>query len=76
MTDEAFVPSTGEWYYPSEEIVKNAHVPDYDAVYQEAMADIEGFWAKRAATLQPREEGAADAAKQRAAHPHGKLQLR
>jgi acetyl-CoA synthetase len=52
MTDEAFVPATGEWYYPSDEIVKNAHVPDYEAVYKEAMADIEGFWAKRAATLE------------------------
>jgi acetyl-CoA synthetase len=52
MSDEAFVPSTSEWYYPSEAIVKNAHIPDYDAVYQEAMADIEAFWAKRADTLE------------------------
>lgn len=51
MTDEAFIPSTGEWYYPSEEIVKNAFVQDYDSVYREAMADVEGFWAKRAETL-------------------------
>ena len=37
MADEAFVPASEEWYYPAEEIVKNAHIPDYDAVYQEAM---------------------------------------
>ena len=52
MADEAFVPASEEWYYPAEEIVKNAHIPDYDAVYQEAMADTEGFWAKRAETLE------------------------
>ncbi|MCA0456238.1 MAG: acetate--CoA ligase [Chloroflexi bacterium] len=52
MADEAFVPSSGEWYYPSEEIVKNAHIPDYDAVYQESMTDTEAFWAQRAETLQ------------------------
>ena len=52
MADEAFVPSSGEWYYPSEEIVKNAYIPDYDAVYQESMVDTEAFWAKRAETLE------------------------
>lgn len=52
MSDEAFVPSTSEWYYPSDEVVKNAHIPDYDAVYKEAMQDIEKFWAKRAETLE------------------------
>ncbi len=51
MADEAFVPSSGEWYYPSEDVVKNAHIPDYDAVYEASMADTEGFWAKRAETL-------------------------
>jgi acetyl-CoA synthetase len=52
VADEAFVPANAEWYYPSEDIVKSAHVPDYDAVYKEAMADVEGFWAKRAETLE------------------------
>ena len=47
MADEAFVPASTEWYYPSDEIVKSAHISDYDAVYQEAMADTEAFWAKR-----------------------------
>ncbi len=52
MTQQEFLPPIGEWYYPSEEIVKNAYVPDYDALYQEAMEDVEGFWAKRAQTLE------------------------
>ncbi len=52
MSDEAFVPANAEWYYPSDEIVKSAHVPDYDVIYKEAMADVEGFWAKRAETLE------------------------
>lgn len=52
MTEEVFVPNTGEWYYPSEDIVRNAHVPDYEAVYAEAMNDVEAFWAKRAETLE------------------------
>ena len=52
MADEAFVPASGEWYYPSDQIVKSAHISDYDAVYQEAMTDTEAFWAKRAETLE------------------------
>jgi acetyl-CoA synthetase len=52
MTDESFVPATSEWYYPSDEVVKNSHVPDYEKVYNEAVADPEAFWAKRADTLE------------------------
>ncbi|PJF39973.1 MAG: acetate--CoA ligase [Phototrophicales bacterium] len=48
MTEDTFSPPTSEWYYPSEEIVNNAWVSDYDALYAEAMSDIEAFWAKRA----------------------------
>lgn len=40
-----------DWYYPSEEIAQNSHVPDYDAMYARAKADPEGFWAERAAEL-------------------------
>ncbi|MEQ8674603.1 MAG: acetate--CoA ligase [Aggregatilineales bacterium] len=50
MSDE-FKTVTDEWYYPAEDIVKNANVPDYDAVYKEAMDNPEAFWAKRAETL-------------------------
>jgi acetyl-CoA synthetase len=51
MTDEAFIPTTSEWYYPSDEVVKQAIIPDYEAVYNEAIQDPEAFWAKRAETL-------------------------
>ncbi|NDJ84886.1 MAG: acetate--CoA ligase [Chloroflexi bacterium] len=52
MSLEPFSPPTGEWYHPDEELVKNTHVPDYDALYQEAMTDIEAFWAKQAEALE------------------------
>lgn len=51
MTQQEFAPPTTEWYYPSEETVKNAHVPDYEALYDEAKADPEAFWAKQAESL-------------------------
>lgn len=51
MSEAGFSPPTSEWYYPSKDIVKKAHVPDYEKVYQESMDDFEGFWAKRAKTL-------------------------
>ncbi len=51
MADDAFVPAATEWYHPSKDIVRHAVIKDYDAVYQEAMQDIEAFWAKRAKTL-------------------------
>ncbi len=52
MSDMSFNPATTDWYYPTEDIVKNAHVPDYESVYKESMSDIEAFWAKRASTLE------------------------
>ncbi|NDJ34756.1 MAG: acetate--CoA ligase [Chloroflexi bacterium] len=36
--------SQGEVYYPSETIVANANIHDYDALHQEAVADLAGFW--------------------------------
>jgi acetyl-CoA synthetase len=52
MSDQEFVLSTQEWYYPADEIVNQSHVSDYDAVYAEAAADPQAFWAKRAETLE------------------------
>ncbi len=52
MTQQEFAPPTTEWYYPSDETVKNAHVPDYEALYAEAKADPEAFWAKQAESLE------------------------
>ena len=51
MAEETFTPATSEWYYPSDDIVNNAHVPNYEAVYNEAMKDVEAFWAERAERL-------------------------
>jgi acetyl-CoA synthetase len=51
MSEQELAPSTTEWYYPSEEIVKNANAPDYEALYNEAKADPEAFWAKQAENL-------------------------
>jgi acetyl-CoA synthetase len=51
MSQDTFKISTHEWYYPSEDILRSARIPDYDAVYREAEADIEAFWAKQAQNL-------------------------
>ena len=51
MTEDVFAPPVGEWYHPSEELLKAAHVKDYDEVYQRSMQDIEAFWAERAESL-------------------------
>jgi acetyl-CoA synthetase len=51
MVQETFTPATTEWYYPPDEIVQNAIVPDYESVYNRATQDTEAFWAERAATL-------------------------
>ena len=51
MTDAVAI-KTDEIYYPAERIVRNAHVPDYDAAYAEAQADPLGFWERRAQTLE------------------------
>ena len=42
----------GEVYFPSEEVVKNANVPDYDTWYKQSIDDPEGFWADRANELE------------------------
>ncbi|GAB4511804.1 MAG: acetate--CoA ligase [Anaerolineae bacterium] len=47
MSDEVRF-ATNEWYHPDENIVKNAYVQDYEALYAEAMRDPVAFWAKQA----------------------------
>lgn len=42
---------SGNWFVPSAEIINNAHIPDYEAVYAQAQADPEAFWAERANEL-------------------------
>jgi acetyl-CoA synthetase len=46
-----FAPPTSEWYYPSEEVRKQAIVGDYEALYRKAAADPEAFWAEQAEKL-------------------------
>ena len=43
---------TDDWYYPSESIVENAYIRDYDAIYAKATEDPLAFWAARAAELE------------------------
>jgi acetyl-CoA synthetase len=49
---EQFTPPTSEWYHPTDDVIANAHIPDYEEVYNESMADLEGFWAERASELE------------------------
>jgi acetyl-CoA synthetase len=41
-----------ETYSPPEELVREAHIKDYDAIYARSMEDLEGFWAERAGELE------------------------
>lgn len=40
-----------EFYYPSEEVVKNAHIKDYDSLYKKSIEDREKFWSEEAKKL-------------------------
>ncbi|MBN2373297.1 acetate--CoA ligase [bacterium] len=40
-----------EIYYPSERILKDAHIKDYDKLYKESIADPVGFWEREAENL-------------------------
>ena len=42
----------GDVYYPSDEIVAQANVPDWDEMAAFALKDLEGFWAERAEELE------------------------
>lgn len=50
-SDDSFTPPVGEWYKPSTQVTDNALVKDYEAIYAEAEADVEAFWAKQALQL-------------------------
>ena len=41
----------GDVYYPSEEIINNAHIKNWDQLSEEATENYEGFWGKRAEEL-------------------------
>ncbi len=42
----------GEVYFPSDEVIAQANVPDWDEMAQSALKDREGFWAERAQELE------------------------
>jgi acetyl-CoA synthetase len=42
----------GEVYYPSEEVVAQARLKDWDALAEKAGKDLQGFWADEAAELE------------------------
>ena len=42
----------GEVFFPSDEVVAQANVPDWDAVAEFARKDLQGFWAERAEELE------------------------
>jgi len=42
----------GDVYFPSDEVVAQAHIPDWDQVAAFARKDPEGFWAERAKELE------------------------
>ncbi|MCH8569011.1 MAG: acetate--CoA ligase [Balneolales bacterium] len=54
MSDEKKVSNAeaSEFFYPSDEIVSNAHIKDYDSVYKRSIEDPEGFWAEEAEKLE------------------------
>lgn len=41
----------GEVFYPSDEVVKQANVKDFDTLYKKSIDDREGFWAEQAEQL-------------------------
>ncbi|MBM2840494.1 MAG: acetyl-coenzyme synthetase [Bacteroidetes bacterium] len=42
---------TGEVFHPSDDVIRNAHVQDWDEMSAAAERDLEGFWAKEANEL-------------------------
>ena len=43
---------SGEVYYPSKEVIQQAHIRDYEKLYQKSIEDREGFWEEQAAGLE------------------------
>jgi acetyl-CoA synthetase len=43
---------TPQVYHPSPEMIAQAHVPDYEAVYAQSQDDMAAFWAERAEELE------------------------
>lgn len=41
----------GEVFYPSKEVIRHAHIKEYDKLYAESIKDFEAYWAKEAKKL-------------------------
>lgn len=54
MTDANGVkqPAHSEVFHPSQEVIDNANVKEYEALYKRSIEDREGFWAEQAETLE------------------------
>ncbi len=39
---------SASFYYPSQEVIENAHIKEYDQLYEQSIQDREGFWAEQA----------------------------
>ncbi len=42
----------GETYYPSEQVIAQANIPDWDVTAESALKDLAGFWGERAEELE------------------------
>ena len=42
----------GEVYFPSEEVIAQARLKDWDALAEKAGKDLQGFWADEASELE------------------------
>lgn len=52
MSEQLNTEATEEFFYPSEEVVKQANIQDYESVYKRSVEDPEGFWAEEADNLE------------------------
>jgi acetyl-CoA synthetase len=50
-TDVAQKQMEGDVYFPSPDVISQAHIKDYEALYKYSIADPEGFWGERASEL-------------------------
>ncbi|MCK6541280.1 acetate--CoA ligase [bacterium] len=44
--------SNQEMYHPSNDVIANAHIKDYETLYRRSVTDREGFWAEEAGKLE------------------------
>lgn len=52
MSEQTNTELKEEFFHPSEEMVAQANIPDYESVYKRSVEDPEGFWAEEAESLE------------------------